>query len=269
MRFTKHKLGCFAKLAMTIRMVLLEQNSEIVVFPSKRNTVRLVGGIVEKRFPSEEAAEFEAEAIERLNAAGVRVPHPIIREGCIIKMPYIEGETLPDFIVRMEKLSDQSSLAKAAAGVISWFDDFYNATKGEEEISGINCDLTGLEKIREISGKISGQEEINEISGGITGRKKIREIRGDINGRNFLWDGEHCWGVDFEEYACGVIEEDIGRLIAFVLTYDPPGTEIKTVFADRLLYEACRVLSADEDAVLFYRDQEFTAISARRNHPQP
>ncbi|MCL2695946.1 MAG: phosphotransferase, partial [Clostridiales bacterium] len=57
------------------------------------------------------------------------------------------------------------------------------------------------------------------------------QIRGDVNGRNFLWDGARWWGVDFEQRETGERAQDIGRLLAFVLTYDPPNTPIKRAFA--------------------------------------
>ena len=50
------------------------------------------------------------------------------------------------------------------------------------------------------------------------------ETRGDINGRNFLFDGEQVWGVDFEEPGHSTIVEDIGLLLAYILTYSPKFT---------------------------------------------
>jgi len=197
---------------------------EAFVFRSKRNKVLLRGGIVEKHFASIEAASYEAAALERLYAAGVSAPELIVREGCIIKMRYISGETLPDVIARLEKTEDRSALKQAADEIIRWLGSYYRA---------VDTDNTG-------------------------------EIRGDVNGRNFLFDGKRCWGVDFEEPATGVKEQDIGRLVAYVLTYDPPGTTVKKAFADRLLDTAEQTLGADVTVVCHYRDQEQGAMRARR-----
>ena len=206
----------------------MKPDSEIIVFRSKRNKVFLRGNVVEKHFVSAEAASLEAAMLEQLYAKGVRVPYPVTRENGILKMPYIPGETLPDLFARFESSPDrrgQSVLRKAAEDIVSWFRDFYRA---------VDADNTG-------------------------------EIRGDINGRNFLWDGEHCWGVDFEERVTGVKEQDIGRFIAYSLTYNPPGTPIKKMFAEMFLQEITRTFSINPTAVSAYCSQEFSAIYARRN----
>ena len=194
------------------------------VFRSKRNKVLLRGGVVEKHFATGDAASFEAAALERLYAAGVPVPELISREGCVIKMRYIAGETLPDVLARIEKTEDRSGLEKAADETIRWLDGFYHAVDHEN----------------------------------------TKEIRGDVNGRNFIFDRERCRGVDFEEQTFGVKEQDIGRLIAYVLTYAPPGTAVKAAFADRLLSTAVKTLGADAAAICRFRDQELEAMRARR-----
>ncbi|HHY14629.1 MAG TPA: hypothetical protein GX521_00985, partial [Firmicutes bacterium] len=47
-------------------------------------------------------------------------------------------------------------------------------------------------------------------------------LRGDVNLRNFIWTGTKCVGVDFEDPpAVGEKETDQGKIIAFVVTYNP------------------------------------------------
>jgi len=202
---------------------------ERTVFRSKRNTVILRNGAVEKYFVSEQAASREAAALEKLYAAGVRVPYPATKNGGVIQMPYIAGETLPDLLARFESSGEEQSgifeLLQAADGLVNWLGDFYRA---------VDTDQSG-------------------------------EIRGDINGRNFLWDGQNWRGVDFEEQAVGIKEQDIGRIIAFALTYDPPDTSVKTIFTDRFFQEAVKILDLDPAMVLKCRDQEFAAMKKRRN----
>jgi len=202
---------------------------ETVFFRSKRNTVLRYGNTVEKRFPSAEAAAVEAGILERLYAAHVRVPNPVAREGCALIMPYIPGETLPDIFARFENSPEQtdhqSEIRKVADGVINWLGDFYRA---------VNAEKTG-------------------------------EIRGDVNGRNFLWDGEYCRGIDFEERVTGAIEQDVGRLIAFSLTYDPPETPVKKAFADRLLSGAASAFNVDPAEISKYCEREFAAMRVRRD----
>ena len=44
-------------------------------------------------------------------------------------------------------------------------------------------------------------------------------LRGDVNLRNFLYDGMICRSVDFEEpLISGPVEEDLGPILAFLLT---------------------------------------------------
>ena len=90
------------------------------------------------------------------------------------------------------------------------------------------------------------------------------EIRGDVNGRNFIFDGSQCWGIDFEEKVYGTKEQDAGRLIAFVLTYDPPGTSLKSLLAESLLRHAVNMFAVNPKEVYHWRDLEFQAMRKRR-----
>ena len=218
----------------------MKSASDVVMFRSKRNKVFLCQGKVEKHLSSDQAASFEAAMLEKLFAAGVRVPGPIHREGRKITMPFVPGETLPELLERWESSLEnppggvapgpepalgsplEKEISEAAGSIISWLKDFYQAA-GE----GI--------------------------------------IRGDVNGRNFILNGEVCWGLDFEESAAGEREEDLGRLIAFVLSYDPPGTLVKRAFADSLLLEALAQLNISREKIMRYRDEEFAAMAVRRN----
>lgn len=51
-------------------------------------------------------------------------------------------------------------------------------------------------------------------------------LKGDVNLRNFLWTGEQCVGLDFEEPPLmGEMECDFGRVAAFAAAYRPAFTE--------------------------------------------
>lgn len=64
------------------------------------------------------------------------------------------------------------------------------------------------------------------------------KIKGDVNLRNFLYSDGKCFGVDFEEpMACGEPETDIGRLLAYFITYDPAFTLAKQKNASLYLTE--------------------------------
>ncbi len=61
-------------------------------------------------------------------------------------------------------------------------------------------------------------------------------LRGDCNLRNFLWSEGRCVGVDFEdEPMMGDGEIDMGKILAYAVTYSPPLTEAKAASAHLLL----------------------------------
>jgi len=199
-------------------------------FKSKKNKVILSNGIVEKHMKSNVAATIEATKLKLLFNAGVRVPKVISQENNILKLEYVKGTTITDFIEYMEfnlKPSNLSQLEYLAECIISWLNDFYNA---------VNYNKTG-------------------------------EIRGDINLRNFIFDNIHCWGIDFEEQIFGTKEQDIGRMLAFILCYHPPNTYIKNLFVEKLLNKAIAELSLDQSKILKWRVHELEAINIRRSTP--
>ena len=55
-------------------------------------------------------------------------------------------------------------------------------------------------------------------------------IINDINLRNFLVNNNKVYGIDFELCKEGRIEADIGKMIAYIITYDPVATDWKFKF---------------------------------------
>jgi len=149
-------------------------------FISKRNQIFLRDGLVVKRLTGPEQAVEEAENLFRLYQAGVSVPRVMKQIHNEIIMEYIPGETIPDFLERMEAERDEALLRQTAQRLFLWFKQFYEA-----------------------------------VDYGRTG-----EIRGEVNGRNFIIAENRVVSVDFEERAFGKAEQDIGRLLAFIRTYD-------------------------------------------------
>ena len=181
-----------------------------MVFKSKQNRVYRCRDVVIKQHPGVEGAVAEAVNLRRLREAGVLVPEVLERRGNELVLAYIPGETIPDFLARMEGTPRPGLMVEAADGLCTWFERFYRAV----------------------------------------GYPKSGEIRGDVNGRNFILSptspsarrseqagGISVVGVDFQERAFGAAEQDIGRLLAYVRTYDPPHTQVKRLFA-RLLWQA-------------------------------
>ena len=168
-------------------------------FKSKRNQVFLSDGLITKRVSRPESAKAEAEFLRELHRAGVRVPGVIEQCGNEIIMEYLPGETLPDFISRMESAPDEAALHSAARRLCLWFEHFYAA--------------------------------VNHPQSG--------EIRGDVNGRNFIFMDDSVASVDFEGRVYGAMEQDIGKLLAFIHMYNPAQTSIKRRFV-RLFKQAAQ-----------------------------
>ena len=159
-------------------------------FISKRNQVFLRDGLVVKRLAGPEQAVEEAENLFRLYQAGVSVPRVLKQMHNEIIMEYVHGETIPDFLERMEAERDEALLRQTAQRLFLWFKQFYEA---------VDYNRTG-------------------------------EIRGEVDGRNFIIAENRVISVDFGERVFGKAEQDIGRLLAFIRTYDL-GVSVKRHFS--------------------------------------
>ena len=196
------------------------------VFKSKRNAVCLQDGIVVKKLKTPEAAKLESEFLSRLYDKGVPVPRAELVDPLTIHLEYIDSLTLPDYLDILEQNHGSGLLTAAADALAEWLVIFYGA---------INHNSTG-------------------------------EIRGDVNGRNFLYANGTFYGVDFEEHCYGAIEQDVGRIIAFVSTYTPPDTKIKKAFAARLNETLSRKVPLDASLVERHRVQELARMRVRRRY---
>ncbi len=86
--------------------------------------------------------------------------------------------------------------------------------------------------------------------------------------RNFVLQGGAVYGFDYEDAREGAIEEDYGRLLAFVLTYDPAFTGLKLGLGRRLL-PGMSEGGAEKDGVLDAMKRELTAMLTRRAEKYP
>jgi len=107
---------------------------------------------------------------------------------------------------------------------------------------------------REISRKIFGQALIFN----------------DMNLRNFIFKDEplpakKIFRVDLEDCRPGFIEEDLGRLIIFILSYDPILTQWKIKLSERLIEYILNVTSVNKDLLYNEAIKELDAMSIRRN----
>lgn len=65
--------------------------------------------------------------------------------------------------------------------------------------------------------------------------KATGSIFNDINLRNFIYSNEKIVACDFEDSDIGCLEQDYGRLIAYILTYDPMYTYLKAEIVKHIL----------------------------------
>jgi len=92
------------------------------------------------------------------------------------------------------------------------------------------------------------------------------DIRGDVNCRNFLIAlGGKIAGVDFETSYTGNRETDLGKLIAFILTYAPQHTSYKKYLTDILYRQFLSRFNLDPDLIEEEKNRELNDIMKRRN----
>ncbi|MCD4669365.1 MAG: aminoglycoside phosphotransferase family protein [Actinomycetia bacterium] len=87
----------------------------------------------------------------------------------------------------------------------------------------------------------------------------------DINLRNFIYKGDQLYQIDFEDCAPGYIEEDLGKLFAFILTYDPVFTDWKISRVKDLFKYLSDKYSADIDSIRSEMKKELISIEDRRS----
>lgn len=90
--------------------------------------------------------------------------------------------------------------------------------------------------------------------------------RGDVNCRNFiLTPDRQLVGVDFEDLPAGCKETDLGRLTAFILTYDPPYSDYKKRLAQELIERFSKRFGLDPEHVRLEHERELEAMRRRRS----
>lgn len=90
-------------------------------------------------------------------------------------------------------------------------------------------------------------------------------ILGDINFRNFIvLEKNKIFGLDFEDCRKGAVEEDIGKLCAFGLTYRPVFTNWKLRVITLLFQDLTEKLSLDRELTRLKLKEELAEIGKRR-----
>jgi tRNA A-37 threonylcarbamoyl transferase component Bud32 len=89
-------------------------------------------------------------------------------------------------------------------------------------------------------------------------------LKGDVNLRNFLWTGKECVGLDFEDIPImGEPEIDMGKMIAFALTYKPSFSAAKAECA-RLMLKAFVKAGGRKEKIREFYLEEILQMNCRR-----
>ncbi|KAB3531265.1 hypothetical protein F8154_13105 [Alkaliphilus pronyensis] len=186
--------------------------------------------VVKNFMQSYSSFQKEVHLLTELYKHGLAVPRVYrVEDKCII-MECIMGKTLVDVLNEAEEKTPEGRLMKYRAekyvtyDLLNWLKSFYCYSKT------------------------------------ITGKKIILK---DIHLRNFI-AGEVLVGVDFESCTEGEVEEDIGKLCAFIATYDPQWTPWKISLVEKLKKSAIPLLSLDKDALEKEISNELKLIKERR-----
>jgi len=86
----------------------------------------------------------------------------------------------------------------------------------------------------------------------------------DMNLRNFIFSSGRIWRIDLEDSSPGLIEEDYGMLLAFILTYNPVFTRWKLSKTGDLLDNISIKYKVDIDLVISEMKKELVSIEERR-----
>jgi tRNA A-37 threonylcarbamoyl transferase component Bud32 len=139
-----------------------------------------------------------------LGSNGLKVPRIFYSDEKMIIMEFMDDRMLLDYIIQEE----------------NQFRD--------QKIYGSS---TLIEKLPILSGTL---DYINDFNKKLTELTGISYILGDMNHRNFLLPAGKVCRVDFEDCCEGKVEEDLGKFIAFFLTYDPSFTTWKRSTAESM-----------------------------------
>lgn len=186
--------------------------------------------LVYKKYSQPEKMPREIEMLSLLKKRRVPVPQIYDTGKDYALMEYMEGPLFLDFFCWQENAGGYAcnSLKGLAYQTIyslcSWFKDFYAASK-------------------EATGK--------------------QLIMGNVNFRNFIIR-EKIYGIDLEECREGKIEEDIGSLCAFALTYSPSFTSWKMAMAGELFRVLSSELDLDKELLKREIQKGLRVIAARR-----
>jgi Ser/Thr protein kinase RdoA (MazF antagonist) len=169
--------------------------------------------LIYKKYSEPDKIEREKEMLSLLHSRGVAVPRIHGSGDGYVLLEYLDGPLFLDVFCWQE--NTRASVGGSLHGpsyqtiysLCSWFKDFYAATR----------------------------------EGGVR-----QLIMGDVNFRNFIVR-ERVYGIDLEECREGKVEEDVGSLCAFALTYSPSFSPWKMTMVGEMFRVFCGELQLDQE----------------------
>ena len=207
-------------------------------FKSKKNSVFLLEldsdlwenkkVVVKKYSSSEQNRKQEISVLKKLYKHQLNVPQLYYQGKNIIVLEYIKGELLIELLFSKEYKANGISgeINLVLNKLADWFFNYYRI---------------------------------------MNSNNRLTTILGDVNLRNFIFSQQEIYGFDFESCQKGIFEQDIGRLCAFILTYDPMFTDWKKKLVHKLKKIMIEKLKLDCKTLASEFKKELWAIEQRRN----
>ncbi|MDD3306907.1 MAG: hypothetical protein PHO29_07405 [Acetobacterium sp.] len=208
----------------------------IKCFKSKKNRVRLLqmievektALIIEKVFSCYDQMQKELEIFNMMAALEIATPICYGQIDNVLLYQYIEGQTLCEKLEAAEKVAQQTD---------------NNKEKPDNEI------------VELISKTIDWLNQFHEKTG---------YCLFDINLRNFIVQKNKIWAIDYEDARKLDKAVDFGRLLAFILTYDPSFTRWKISLVEKIETYIKNNIDVVFSRVMQEKEKELLSIEKRR-----
>lgn len=169
-----------------------------------------------------------------LGSNGLKVPNIYYSNEEIVVMEFMGDRTLLDYIIKEEKSVRNEDIPDN--------DDYFK-------------------KPSYLTGTLNYIYDFNKKLEILTGKSYILN---DMNHRNFLLPDEKVCRVDFEDCQEGAVEEDMGKFIAFLLTYDPPFTSWKKSLTESMKSYCSDNMDVDISVIGREIEDELARMAERR-----
>ena len=236
MKIIKHLITTNESL---LKQYNISLNDKITKYNSRRNNVyqiiTLNNIFVLKHFPNIKINNYnmlkEIKIINLLSNNNINVPKILFSANSFYIMDHISGITLLQYLEVSEKKSVNNTLSEETKVILTnylkWLNNFYLALS----------------------------QSLNK-----------NVILSDINLRNFLvLENNEIYGIDFETVGSGEIIEDLGKICAYILTYNPTFTNYKYKIISFLEQEMVSIFNIDINRLTEEKIKQLTNLKIRRN----